>query len=1007
MRNNYTTVEYRSNLQPYSKENERSEKGYLSHIHDPFALEALRKYLYSYGCDYHLSEIQEKEIKDAAEHCVYAYENDYPWGTISVNGKPVVVCKCTNHACAHFSQCRSGLSAWKDDEYDLDIPEFESPDYSKDKEVGKIFIQKLTESNRKSFQDDTTCNVEEQLSFLPDKDNNIDTDVASEQKTDNNQNAAIDPKQNIEGNPSVISFNNWMKQIGKESNYIQFYESNLKAVDMLAHNHKLWDGPLTGKNKDEANALIESFRNLKVSGREKIMKQHLLQVIDLFETYLNDIEIAKEKPKSAADIDEGKSTIIQKGNNNIEDNLNILIKEKGKTQDIIEIEPPHGQSTSRNHTTGIPDLDQSEIIPRAGSSNIHCQSNNKPLSFEHFDSVEQRDIIIAPASEKIIVNAGPGTGKTYTLIARIINMIQEQGLDPDGILVLCFSRAAVEVIEQRLEQAYKNGEVGINWHSVEIRTFDSFATSILAWAIEEDKDALLNESFSLQGMDYDARILAAKELLKNDPDVISQCEHFIVDEVQDLVSVRADFVEQIITDLPEECGYTLLGDACQSIYDYQMRSGQTSSEDYYRWLFSSQKKAHLVSLDINYRQTTELENIGEQFRNTILTGDVIKMEHGLENAKIKIENTKELNLKHPDPDIFYKIMGNDTLAILTRTNGQALLVSTWLRTANVPHKVQKRLADHEYDRWIADIFYDYPNDTITYDEFAEYVQSNFRCTENRCDSLWNALIQAQSDKNRKRYYIDELLHGIVINGKNKELYTKDDSEKITISNIHRSKGREFDHVILLDDIFGGSEQENNAEEYRVAYVALTRAKKELLKTELGPQYIYLDKGGDRRAYKNIFNRRKKPMLSDVEIGRHGDLDLFSMASPETQRIIQDLDAGTRVILRRNKEKSDNNGFITYEIHIEDSENNSKIGYTSMKFAHELERISRKVYNIPKAKDVFAQVYPAEFTNLFVENVITVIAPFNPEATGAKKYGSMMIWRGISLSGFGKTYYEQY
>ena len=42
---------------------------------------------------------------------------------------------------------------------------------------------------------------------------------------------------------------------------------------------------------------------------------------------------------------------------------------------------------------------------------------------------------------KFLVLAGPGTGKTYTVINRIKNMI-EHGVDPEKILCLSFSEAA-------------------------------------------------------------------------------------------------------------------------------------------------------------------------------------------------------------------------------------------------------------------------------------------------------------------------------------------------------------------------------------------------------------------------------------------------------------------------------------------------------------------------------------------------------------------------------------
>ena len=67
------------------------------------------------------------------------------------------------------------------------------------------------------------------------------------------------------------------------------------------------------------------------------------------------------------------------------------------------------------------------------------------------------------------MNAGPGTGKTYALIERIIDLIYRQETDPENIMILCFSRAAVEVIEQRLARAAEEGKIGYEYRNLMIR----------------------------------------------------------------------------------------------------------------------------------------------------------------------------------------------------------------------------------------------------------------------------------------------------------------------------------------------------------------------------------------------------------------------------------------------------------------------------------------------------------------------------------------------------------
>ena len=52
---------------------------------------------------------------------------------------------------------------------------------------------------------------------------------------------------------------------------------------------------------------------------------------------------------------------------------------------------------------------------------------------------------------KWLVLAGPGTGKTYTIIERIKNMLSK-GVEPEKILCLTFTDAAATEMKKRIEE---------------------------------------------------------------------------------------------------------------------------------------------------------------------------------------------------------------------------------------------------------------------------------------------------------------------------------------------------------------------------------------------------------------------------------------------------------------------------------------------------------------------------------------------------------------------------
>ncbi len=82
----------------------------------------------------------------------------------------------------------------------------------------------------------------------------------------------------------------------------------------------------------------------------------------------------------------------------------------------------------------------------------------------------------------MLVLAPAGSGKTRTLVNRIIHLINN-GADPERILALAFNRKAMEEMNSRLQQR------GVN--STKIRTFHSlgyeFIRSVLPWRFSQDR----------------------------------------------------------------------------------------------------------------------------------------------------------------------------------------------------------------------------------------------------------------------------------------------------------------------------------------------------------------------------------------------------------------------------------------------------------------------------------------------------------------------------------------
>ncbi len=86
---------------------------------------------------------------------------------------------------------------------------------------------------------------------------------------------------------------------------------------------------------------------------------------------------------------------------------------------------------------------------------------------------------------KYLVLAGPGTGKTFTMIQRIKSMI-ERGISPEKILCLTFSDAATNEVRTRLEKELQKSDVGVN-----VYTYHGFCNEIIS---ENTTDFELSEN---------------------------------------------------------------------------------------------------------------------------------------------------------------------------------------------------------------------------------------------------------------------------------------------------------------------------------------------------------------------------------------------------------------------------------------------------------------------------------------------------------------------------------
>ncbi len=121
--------------------------------------------------------------------------------------------------------------------------------------------------------------------------------------------------------------------------------------------------------------------------------------------------------------------------------------------------------------TGLPGKLIGQQLARAVLTPTIKQQDEKKSAYFRVDESQQ---LAAESTEcPILVTAGPGTGKTKTLIERIIFLLDE-GILPEEILALTFSNKATEEMRERIAQK-RPAEA----KRMEIMTFHSFGLNIL------------------------------------------------------------------------------------------------------------------------------------------------------------------------------------------------------------------------------------------------------------------------------------------------------------------------------------------------------------------------------------------------------------------------------------------------------------------------------------------------------------------------------------------------
>jgi ATP-dependent DNA helicase RecQ len=214
-------------------------------------------------------------------------------------------------------------------------------------------------------------------------------------------------------------------------------------------------------------------------------------------------------------------------------------------------------------------------------------------------------IVTAPVDGNLLVLAGPGSGKTRTVVHRCAYLLRVERVPPRAILVCCFNRHAALELRRRLVEL-----VGDDARGVLVQTYHGLALRLLGHSLAARRETAPDR------IDFDALIRDAVELLEGrsvppglEPDevrdrLLAGFRHILVDEYQDIDEPQYAMISAIagrkVEDADQRLSILAVGDDDQNIYAFRganVRFIRRFREDYHAEVH------HLVE---NYRSTRYL-----------------------------------------------------------------------------------------------------------------------------------------------------------------------------------------------------------------------------------------------------------------------------------------------------------------------------------------------------------------------------------------------------------------
>ena len=426
-----------------------------------------------------------------------------------------------------------------------------------------------------------------------------------------------------------------------------------------------------------------------------------------------------------------------------------------------------------------------------------------------------------------LVIAGPGSGKTYVLTNRILNLITKNDIDAESILIITFTRAAANEMETRFFDLASSNGVRFKGYPT-FGTFHSIFYDILRNVFGYTSESLLRDG---EEKDILTEVLKNIKGLKDKPEAVS----YVLKDIKNykLLSERGMKAEPkfISSELFEE----IYKEYQRKLYEVKKLDFSDMISKCYELLKSNPSVLRYYQNKYRYILIDEFQDINK------LQYDIVKL----------ICKSKNIFVVGDDDQSIYKFRGsyprviNDYLKDFKKA--KIVHLNENYRCARQIVKFSKLVIDHNLERFSKDLVSNRSDlGKLEIKAFVDSVEENKYLIE----SIKKYLRQGQKFSDIAILYRTNLLSNSIRTDleKYKVPYIvkgeeTDDGESkhkkvlnsnaVNLMTFHLSKGLEFKTVFIIDANDGliphkKSIKEDDLEiERRLFYVAMTRAKDNL------------------------------------------------------------------------------------------------------------------------------------------------------------------------------------